>query len=205
MNNVLFDMDGVLIDSELPAFKAWSKCLLPHDLMPLWSSCLGVTVEDEYQQFKQRLNWTNLQYRQFCAIVAKYMPENLPFKSGALELVKSLKQTCKVAVVSSSPRQKINQRLKGYLGLFDCIVSGDNLTHGKPDPEIYQVALEQLQAKPEECWVLEDSPSGIKSARQAGIQNLVYVTDTVPYTLSYTDVIVVHGSLLNVRSLIQRG
>lgn len=203
MINVLFDMDGVLVDSEIYSLKAWSKCLLPQDLIPLWRLCLGVTAEDEYNHFYQRLGWSKLQYQQFCTITSHYIPVDIPFKRGSLELVNSLKPKCRLAVVSSSSEHKIKQRLGRYIDLFDCIISGDNLKHGKPDPEIYYKAMETLNVFPEDCWVIEDSPNGIESARHAGIHNLIYVVDTVPYQLPYTDVIVANGSLLNLKSWIQ--
>ncbi|MDE6827910.1 MAG: HAD-IA family hydrolase, partial [Alistipes sp.] len=86
------------------------------------------------------------------------------------------------AVGSSGCRKNVDFVLEkcGIEGCFDAIVSGDRVTHCKPDPEIYLTAAAALELTPAECVVFEDAKAGIEAARRAGAGRIVALTTTLP-------------------------
>lgn len=100
---------------------------------------------------------------------------------GAFEVLEKLKASGKkLALVTGSVRYDVDQRLSDHQrGLFDAIVTQDDVTKGKPDPEPYAKALKMLDVKPEKAIVIENAPLGIKSAKGAGILT-IGLTSTLP-------------------------
>ena len=84
----------------------------------------------------------------------------------SLELLRTVSNTCLTAVVTGSPRSAVLHVLHSLEidNMVDLIVSGEDVTHGKPDPESYMLAAGKLQVLPEECLVLEDSVNGVRAA-----------------------------------------
>lgn len=111
-----------------------------------------------------------------------YAPEIQPVK-GLVELLHQLRDAgIRCAVGSSGCRKNIDFVLKrcGITDLFDEIVSGDQVTHCKPEPEIYLTAAAQLGLVPAQCIIFEDARAGFESARRAGAGRLVAIATTLP-------------------------
>jgi beta-phosphoglucomutase-like phosphatase (HAD superfamily) len=98
-----------------------------------------------------------------------------------LDLLRMVSNTCFTAVVTGSPRSAVLHVLHSLEidSIIDLIVSGEDVTHGKPDPESYLLAATKLQVLPEECLVLEDSVNGVKAALAAGMNVIAIAT---PFT-----------------------
>jgi HAD superfamily hydrolase (TIGR01509 family) len=200
---VIFDMDGVLIDSEPIHFLVLEQ-LLARDGFALSRTenddFIGATSEAMFRTLRQRHHLP----RSLAEYLALYDEEIVrafdtprPLQPGVTRLMQWLRGHGKrTAVASSSRRVWIDATLRS-LGLseaFDVIVSGDDVQHGKPDPEIYRLAATRLRIRPEACLAIEDSPSGVVSARGARMAVLGVRT---PYTAH----LVLDGVLKTVDSL----
>ena len=175
---VIFDMDGVLIDSE-PVY-------LHHQYTHLKPSYPWITLESmyplvgisgqEYMPFMAKLcrRTDDAAFRQemdaMNAGCRVYYPDIL--RKEVRPLLHELKQMgLQVALASSSSRECIEQVLTQceIRELFDCIVSGHEFTRSKPDPEIYRFTMDKLGRKPGECLIVEDSTYGVQVRRRAAL------------------------------------
>lgn len=178
---VLFDMDGVLIDSEKLMTKAGALALKeygidakPEDFLPF----VGMG-EDRYiggvaekygssydPEMKQRCYYYFGQYVEKEAFVPAEIPS----------LLFRLKEDgYKICVCTSADWNKVVHNLRAMRTgkeVFDAFVTGDDITRKKPDPEIYLMGAKLLNVEPENCVVVEDSPSGIKAAHAAGMRSV---------------------------------
>lgn len=99
------------------------------------------------------------------------LSEHVPVKEGVYEILQFLKEKgIRAAVASSTDRQQIEKNLQmaGIRGFFSEIVSGSEVKHGKPAPDIFLRAAGQIGCRPEECFVFEDSENGVRSGHAAG-------------------------------------
>ena len=173
---VIFDMDGVLVDSAQPHFRSWQ----------LLAEENGATVTEE--QFKSTFGQQNDDIIPF--LFGEVSPQRLrrlayrkeelyrdliraqaPIVEGAPELVRSLHDAgVTLAVGSSGPLANIELVLDamGVRQLVSVIVSGDEVTRGKPDPQVFSIACQKLSILPSRCVVIEDAPVGVQAARAAG-------------------------------------
>lgn len=176
---VIFDMDGVIFDSERLIADLWREVAeekkMP-DIDIAIQRSIGITNDATTQVFKE-LYGEDFPYEEYKKIVstrfhAKYDNGNLPTKPGIKELLVFLKENKIPTAVASSTRTAVVEteiRDAGLLPYFDRIIGGDQVTHSKPDPEIFLKAAEALNAKPEECYIIEDSFNGIRAANAAGM------------------------------------
>ena len=176
---VIFDMDGVIFDSERLIADLWREVAeekkMP-DIDIAIQRSIGITNDATTQVFKE-LYGEDFPYEEYKKIVstrfhAKYDNGNLPTKPGIKELLVFLKENKIPTAVASSTRTAVvvtEIRVAGLLPYFDRIIGGDQVTHSKPDPEIFLKAAEALNAKPEECYIIEDSFNGIRAAHAAGM------------------------------------
>lgn len=174
---VIFDMDGVLIDSE-PVYLHHQythlKPLYPWITLESMYPLVGISGQ-EYMPFMAKLcrRTDDAAFRQemdaMNAGCQVYYPDIL--RKEVRPLLHELKQMgLQVALASSSSRECIEQVLTQckIRELFDCIVSGHEFTHSKPDPEIYRFTMDKLRRKPEECLIVEDSTYGVQAGTAAG-------------------------------------
>lgn len=190
---VLFDMDGVIIDSERISKEIWMEVgkewgISETKMSEVFEICLGMSRQDEIDMFNHILLWSEKRYYEFIFLVDKKRQEyknknqgKLPIKDGALEVLRYLKDNrCKIALVSSNSLENIKDNLTAnrILSYFDLIISGEGLNHSKPHPEIYCRALNMIEESPENCLAVEDSPNGVVSALKSGI-SVAMIEDTV--------------------------
>lgn len=110
--------------------------------------------------------------------------EGVPLKRGAQEILESLhQQGIPMALATSTQRVRTDRRLEmtGFRRYFQATVTGDEVTRGKPDPQIYQIACQKLGLDPGRCLAVEDSRNGILSAHAAGM-SVAMVPDMIPPT-----------------------
>ena len=188
---VIFDMDGLMIDTERLAAGGWKKAGeemgFPIDDCRI-SQIRGRNVAAIRQLF---LDWYGgeVSYEQARAIRVAYVEEEIrskgvPVKAGLLELLEYLKEeTILAAVASSTARAVVEEYLSrvGVLSWLDTVVCGDEVQKCKPDPEIFLKAAEKLKADPKKCIVLEDSFNGIRAGYASG-GKVIMVPDLDPPT-----------------------
>ena len=188
---LVFDMDGLLLDSERIVQRSWNEageflgiCGVGNQIY----HTLGMNRAARTIYFKQVFGddfdqdkFNKKASECFFRIVET---EGLPVKEGARELLKYAKEReYKIAVATSSSREYATGVLKnaGLYQYFDSGVFGDMVEHAKPDPEIYLKACENIGVNPKDCLALEDAPAGVRSAHSAGLKVIV-VPDLVQPT-----------------------
>jgi beta-phosphoglucomutase len=176
---VIFDLDGLLIDSEIIAKTAWSRALEDfhyHLSDDFYLQLIGVTLKDEINMFYQEFG-NNFPFDRVYAKRQIYFDEiieneGINLKIGALDLINLLDRAgIKMCIATSSSRVFASKKLSfaGLNGKFDTIVCGDDVKHGKPSPDIFIEAAKRIDCSTRECIVMEDSEAGIIAAHTAGI------------------------------------
>lgn len=175
---VVFDMDGVLLDSE-PLHHGVLQALLAQDGRTMdraeYEQFIGWTMEAMFETLVDRhnLSVSPADYGgRYTAMLLSVLQQPLEPAPGVVPLLRRLHELgVQLAVASSSQRAWIDTTLRslGIDGLFDAVASADDVVHGKPDPAIYLLAAERLGVPPARCLAIEDSPSGVVSARAAGM------------------------------------
>lgn len=188
---VVFDMDGVIFDSERATLECWKKLAVTHGLEDIekpFRACTGTTMVktkeimlDAYGSdfpFDEFAKESSAMYHRL------YDGGRLPMKSGVFELLEFLKsKRVKIALASSTRRQTVTNQLKdaGLYDFFDQVVCGDMVEKSKPEPDIYLRACELLEVTPSSAIAIEDSYNGIRSAH-AGRLRPIMVPDLLPAT-----------------------
>lgn len=175
---VIFDMDGVVVDSE----RLWHEFELEFissivkNPEPLWPRFAGASIENIYDVLREERGLT-MERDQFLAVydreaVALY-GEKAELVPGCLPLIRSLRDAgFKLALASSSRREWVRIVLERFSleEFFGVAVSAQDLDgRGKPDPAVFVRAAELLSVPPCECLVIEDSENGITAAKRAGM------------------------------------
>lgn len=188
ITSVLFDMDGLLLDTEQMAYRAWKKAGQEQGYVitkELYKRCIGCG-QQKSKKILIDFFGLNFPYEKIRKQRLKYTKEEIerngiPVKPGAAHLLKWLKQqgiTTAVATSTISSQAVPMLEETGLFQYFDRIVTGEMVAKGKPDPQIYLEAARQLGCRAEECLVLEDSPYGLEAAYSAGM-NPVMIPDLV--------------------------
>ena len=176
---VIFDMDGVLLDSEPLHYEAVRQILAEQGVeFPLedYFRYLGTTLTSTWDDLCERypiaMPFEAFETRYNADVLIQYQA-GAPLIRGARELAQQLTQAgVPIAVASSSHREWVEAALTGA-GLrefFAQTTAGDEVSQGKPSPEIYLKAAEKLGFDPAECIAVEDAPAGVESAAAAGMR-----------------------------------
>jgi HAD superfamily hydrolase (TIGR01509 family) len=186
---VVFDMDGVLVDTEHlwdevreELTTEWGGRYTPEAQEAMmgmssleWSRYLHETVG--LREAPERINQEVVR-----RMLARYGVE-LPVIPGAIEAVRRLDAAgYRLAVASSSNRELIDAVLRRLelAALFEVTVSSEEVERGKPAPDVYLEAARRLEVEPAECVAIEDSASGIRAARAAGMRVIAYPNRLYP-------------------------
>lgn len=211
---VIFDMDGLMIDTERMAQRAWQRAgaefgfTLPD---ALYLQAVGRTAKSTAELFRAGMGATfpfeAVYERKQHYLYSAIEEEGIPTKAGLLELLALVEQQgLAKAVATSTARVLAIKKLTaaGLLPYFDTMVCGDEVTHGKPAPDIFLAAAAKLDVAPEYCVVLEDSSAGIKAAHAAGMR-AIWVPDLIQPTPDLTPLAFrVLGDLYEVVALLTR-
>lgn len=185
---ILFDMDGLMFDTETVYLKAWKKT----------GKKLGIPIDDSFlipsrgmiradsRKLFEQLYHPTMDYEAIIEVRQEFLEEEFQkgiiCKKGLFELLEYLKQEgYKIGLATSTPEQRARVLLKkaNVESFFENMMFGDKVEHGKPAPDIFLQAAEQLGIAPEHCLVLEDSPNGVVAGKKAGCK-VIMIPDQVP-------------------------
>ncbi|MBC8100948.1 MAG: HAD family phosphatase [Armatimonadetes bacterium] len=188
MRAVVFDMDGVLVDSEV--YWALAREEYAADLGKVWQPdahrlVMGRATLEWAQVMQDHLALTTPPRQiadEMIARMATKYAERLPVRPGAIEAVKVAAAHYKVGLASGSPTTLIQtvMQLTGLDAVFETLVYGDDITHGKPAPDIYIEALRRLGVAASEAVGVEDSANGIRSLHAAGMRIIAAPSPAFP-------------------------
>ena len=183
IKGAVFDMDGLMFDSEKLTFDAWYKVLNDNGFcytFDIYKQTVGKrTVETkayyeslygdsfDYSSMRQKAN----------DVFWDYIEKNgMPIKKGLFELLDYLKaNNIKISLATSTSEESAMRMIKkaGVEEYFDAFVCGNMVKNGKPHPEVFLTAAEKLSLPPQSCIALEDSINGIKSAYAAKMKTVM--------------------------------
>ena len=175
-------MDGMLLDTERLSFIAWKD----------GAKAIGYEMEDAFFHSLIGLNWKSIQLRLLESLGAdidvteltrvaglrydELITEGAPIKPGVKECLSELTARRVPQALATSSSERITTKKLGHHGLlkhFKAVVTGDQVTHGKPHPEPYLTAARRLGVDPARCIAFEDSVNGIRSAHGAGMHTVL--------------------------------
>ena len=175
---IIFDFDGVILDTETPEFQSWREVFAAYGCelkLEVWAQAVGTaaTAFDPYAHLASTAGPVDV-----AAIRARRRPRHaeliaaeavLPGVRDCLEAARSLE--LRLAVASSSTSDWVAGHLErlGLRGYFDCLKCADHVAKTKPDPELYASVLEDLGLSANEAIAVEDSPNGVRAAKAAGL------------------------------------
>ncbi len=177
MRPIVFDCDGVLVDSEDLAWSAWRRILARYDIELTAEDIAlltGRTDRDAHVHFSGRADlpdhavfWAELSEVTF-RLFDQYL-EAFEDAADTLDVLSS--RGAVMAVASSSPRERLDRSLAstGLSNFFEFTVGGDEVAEGKPAPDLFLAAATGLAVEPEACFAVEDAPAGVEAARAAGM------------------------------------
>lgn len=185
---LVFDMDGLIIDSERIVQRTWKEIgptLGYEKVEDHIYDLLGANVKRRDEYFRATFGedfpmdrFSELTRKRFYEIMET---EGLPLKPGVIELMEEGKKRGLKIGLATSSRQDYAKDIMTKVGVWDYFdggVFGDQVTKAKPDPEIYLLACEKIEVEPKNALALEDAPAGIRAASSAGMR-VVMVPDLV--------------------------
>ena len=177
INGAVFDMDGLMFDSERLVYETWQMMMdeLGFDYnLDIFKNTIGLRTdmaESYYNSlYGERFCYKPLKQKSRELFLKRVSEEGVPIKKGLVELLEFLKSNnLKIAVATSTSAPTAHKiiRMAGVYDYFDAFVCGDDVRNGKPHPEVFLTAAERLSLPPTECVAFEDSINGIKSAHSA--------------------------------------
>ena len=176
---VIFDMDGVIFDSERLVIECWEVIAAKHNIPDIVEICMrvqGNNREETGKRFREKYG-RDFPYEAYKKEVAalfrdRYGEGRLPLKPGVVKILEELKRNNIPLALASSTRSdivKLEMEEANLLSYFDVVLGGDMVPRSKPEPDIFLAAAAALQAEPKCCYVLEDSHNGIRAAYRAGM------------------------------------
>ncbi|MGN0466199.1 MAG: HAD family hydrolase [Lachnospiraceae bacterium] len=210
---VIFDMDGLLLDTERIYREGWEitakefgvlhNLEFPKAICGTSGSSMVAVVEKYYPEVD-----ANAFIKACRSYVHESVSRFVPEKPGIHEILNYFKERgVKIAVASSSQPQIIKNNLQkvGVLDQFDAVVSGAQVEHGKPAPDIFLEAARQIGCEPKDCYVFEDGRNGIKAGVAAGCDTIMIPDLTEPDEELKSLCVAIYPSLIEAMEAIERG
>lgn len=213
IKGAIFDMDGLMFDTERVYRCSWITALEKRGLTAQEGflqdivGTRGQKILDVISSYYPSIE-PQTYYQEVVRMVREETGANLPEKQGIHEILEYFKEKgIPVAVASSSPPELIRRNLvnAGMEELVDFWISGKNVAHGKPEPDIFLASADALGLKPEECYVFEDGINGVLAGLAAGCRTIM-VPDVQKPTQEILDRgVPVYESLVEVLEAIKKG
>lgn len=186
----IFDMDGLMLDTEKLLVRFWRQAaseygydMTDEDVFGIRSLSRKYSVPRLKERFGQEFPFDDVRSRRI-KLMNDFIDQNgFEVKSGLFELLSYLKDSGKsIAVATATARDRATDYLRriNALDYFDAVICGDMVTNGKPEPDIYITAANELGIPCDECAAFEDSPNGVLSAYRAGCQVIMIPDLTQP-------------------------
>ena len=175
---VVFDMDGLLLDTELLWHRAETELFARHGAEFTWDdkmAVIGSSFDFTADYFADRLALPRKRgpalVNEMTTLMHAQLRRQVAGRPGAVELVERLRGRTRLGLASNSPRSLVDTALATAVisDAFDAIVTSDDVEHAKPAPDLYLLACERLGVPPVDALALEDSASGIAAAKAAGL------------------------------------
>lgn len=206
---VIFDMDGIIFDSERLILDCWEEVCGKHqftDIREALIKCIGtnkVKTDEIMTQYFGNASDYGKYAKEASRLFHTYAAGNgLPMKKGARELLQYLKdERVPIGLASSTRLAVVEEELKeaGLYDYFQVVMGGDQLKRSKPEPDIYLMTCEKMGIEPERVYAIEDSHNGIRAAYRAGMMP-VMVPDILPATEEMQEMsVAVYDDLLQVK------
>jgi HAD superfamily hydrolase (TIGR01509 family) len=203
---IIFDMDGVLTDSmpyhALAMKKVFSELDITIDMQDIYEREGEKTVDVVNFLLEKGTDDSSVYDR--IDIVGKYIAKfghiaEIRVFEGMKDCLQALKTNFLLAVVSGSDKPIVYDIMQNeFAGIFDVIVTGDDVQRGKPSPDPYLKAVAMLKVRKDECIVVENAPMGVDSALSAGLCCIAVPTYLAPEKLSRANLLIPdHGELVN--------
>ena len=209
--SVLWDMDGVLVDTGDFHYQAWKSALSEYGILlsyEKFQSIFGMNNRSILQLFYGE-KFTEQLYEEIGNLKETYFRSaikgHIRLLPGVLPLLKSIQQRkIPQAIASSAPQANIDAILSelALASYFQAIVSASEMP-GKPDPTVFLNAAELLECPPDRCIVVEDAPAGVEAARRAGMKCVAVTTTHQSDVLKYADLILDRLDEISVNDLIK--
>jgi HAD superfamily hydrolase (TIGR01509 family) len=180
---VIFDMDGVIFDSERLVIECWEVIAKKHNIPDIVEICMrvqGNNREETGKRFREKYG-NGFPYEAYKKEVSAlfrhlYGGGRLPLKPGVMKILEELKHMRIPLALASSTRTdivKLELEEAHLLHYFDVVLGGDMAARSKPEPDIFFAAANALEVTPANCYVLEDSFNGIRAAYRAGMHPIM--------------------------------
>jgi beta-phosphoglucomutase family hydrolase len=211
---VIFDMDGVLVDSYHPHFESWRQLAEENDLRMTeeqFAHQFGRTSREIIRSlWGEHINDETIATldRRKESLYREIIRKDIPVCDGLLELLSDLAaDDATMAVGSSGPPENVDAVLDGLniRHYFSAVITGMDVARGKPDPQVFLLAAERMGLAPLKCTVIEDAPAGLKAAHNAKMKAIGITTSHPRDRLCEADLIISSLTELNcgrVRGLI---
>jgi beta-phosphoglucomutase family hydrolase len=183
ITTVIFDLDGVIVESEDAHIEAEKQMFLKYGVVisaEELHTYTGTTAKAMFTTLiaKYGLKTTfDEMNRQKEKVLLRLLAEDAEPTKGVLSLIRELKRRgVRLAVGSSSTRRLVDFVLKklGIASMFDCVIAAEDVEHSKPDPETFLKAAAELGVRPDECLVIEDAELGVEAAKRAAMKCVGY-------------------------------
>ena len=179
---VIFDMDGVIFDTEKVYLDIWIEVFEKYGYKmtkELYVNVMGTgrknVIKTFLENFGDDLPIEKMYEEKDNQLFYIIENQGIPLKEGVKELFSMFKEkNYKIALATSAKRERVEKQIKDkwLKESFDAIVCGDDVEKGKPSPDIFLKAAKKIDVEPENCFVVEDSPAGIKAAFSGGMKGI---------------------------------
>lgn len=179
---VIFDMDGVIFDTEKVYLDIWIEVFEKYGYKmtkELYVNVMGTgrknVIKTFLENFGDDLPIEKMYEEKDNQLFYRIENQGIPLKEGVKELFSMLKEKdYKIALATSAKKERVEKQIKDkwLKESFDAIVCGDDVEKGKPSPDIFLKAAKEIDVEPENCFVVEDSPAGIKAAFSGGMKGI---------------------------------
>jgi HAD superfamily hydrolase (TIGR01509 family) len=185
---IIFDMDGVIFDTENLFLNCWRRIAKEQGLAGIdevYHRAIGVKADIckavFLEAYGEDFAYDELNSRAREMFYEMTSREGIPMKAGVVPLLEYLRKNCfTIGLASSTSTEKVKKELhdSGLLEFFKAIVGGDMVKSSKPSPDIFLLACEKIGASPAEAYIIEDSYNGVRAAHAAGAK-VIMVPDIV--------------------------
>ena len=184
IKTVIFDLDGVIVSTDDCHYRAWKKMADEEGIYfdreinnrlrgVSRMASLEIVLEKANREYseKEKQEMAERKNNYYKELICELTPNDI--LTGVTEKLDELKENgIKIAIGSSSKNTPIILKQIGLDKYFDAVSDGNNITHSKPDPEVFLKAAEMLNIAPEDCMIVEDADAGIEAGKRAGMKTL---------------------------------